>query len=96
MARLNSLATDLKEKVTRSRALASDLRAAVTSMRNVHAIITTTITSDAPAMALAPVMGAMKSVSDAGTVTIGTTIGQDRRIRTNGFQGLLPILPFST
>jgi hypothetical protein len=94
MARLNSLATDLKEKVTRSRALASDSRAAVTSMRSVHTIIT--ITSDAPAMALVPVVGAMKSVNDAGTVTIGTTIGQDRRIRTNGFQGLLPILPFPT
>ena len=49
-------------------------------MENALSIIT--ITSDAPAMVLAPEVEPMRSVSDTGTVIIGTTISQDQRIRT--------------
>lgn len=63
--------------------MASELNAIVMSLQSARTIvtitITITITSDAPVMALVPGVTAMKSDD---TVTMGTTIGQDRKIRT--------------
>lgn len=58
--------------------MAIDSKAMVMTMSDCTIV---TITGDAPAMALLPGVEAMKS--DVGIVTIGTIVGQDRRIRTN-------------
>ena len=57
--------------------MASDSKAMVMSVSGGTIV---TITGDAPAMALVPGVEAMKS--DAGIITIGTTVDLDQRIRT--------------